>query len=505
MNYSHKIKYENMIYYITACLLPNIFLFFQFNQNRVGNIFVVSHVLILAGIFAIAGLLALIVFKHATGSIEGAFLLSIFSWLCFWLFQSILGLLSRVLPITRHYVVLLIIGICIVAITIIIRRFKPPFAKIKPLFQILTLSVLILFVMNLIPGISHMITLYQGRRAADEDSYSIREEFIIDSNLPSPDIFWLHVDGMLSLKTIEKYWDWDFDFFRDELTERGFLIYENASLNTGATALALPALLSPEFYDSFYGELLKSTERYLRDAKFSTIEEELAKVGLDYYWDLVPYFELFNAFLSRGYSIEIINNLHGKLPWTFEHLKTPNYFLGLWHSSRFADLPVLLELTTPIKMSYFLTYYRFSNDYMQLDSEDESLANFNWLSINWMSHYYSTSPVYWQGGYIMEAPYPSNIEENISWFLEIIDEYIENNPNTVIVLQADHGIHIDLFQVHLLDRGYTLDEVLKLYHSVFSAVRIPQEYGGLDAPIAPLNITRELVNRFVGKNYELLP
>jgi hypothetical protein len=54
-------------------------------------------------------------------------------------------------------------------------------------------------------------------------------------------------------------------------------------------------------------------------------------------------------------------------------------------------------------------------------------------------------------------------------------------------------------------QGYTKEQIVELMHSVFSAVRIPDEYGGLDEPIAPLNITRELINRFVGDNYELLP
>jgi len=53
--------------------------------------------------------------------------------------------------------------------------------------------------------------------------------------------------------------------------------------------------------------------------------------------------------------------------------------------------------------------------------------------------------------------------------------------------------------------GWSDEDVRRQQLSAFSAVRIPQIYGGLDAPLDPRNISRELVNRFVGENYELLP
>lgn len=59
--------------------------------------------------------------------------------------------------------------------------------------------------------------------------------------------------------------------------------------------------------------------------------------------------------------------------------------------------------------------------------------------------------------------------------------------------------------VQLLAEDFTEEEDIHLHHSVMSAVRISEQYGGLDMPLDPRNITRELVNRFVGENYELLP
>jgi len=43
-----------------------------------------------------------------------------------------------------------------------------------------------------------------------------------------------------------------------------------------------------------------------------------------------------------------------------------------------------------------------------------------------------------------------------------------------------------------------------MQNQTINAVRIPEKYGGLESPVEPLNITRLLINSFVGKNYTLL-
>jgi len=101
--------------------------------------------------------------------------------------------------------------------------------------------------------------------------------------------------------------------------------------------------------------------------------------------------------------------------------------------------------------------------------------------------------------------YPDSHHYQAVVMLNMIDMVLEHNPDAVIVLQADHGIHLYASQMQFLEDGLSEEEVFDLMHSVFSAVRIPERYGGLVEPLHPLNITRELVNRFVGENYELLP
>ena len=89
--------------------------------------------------------------------------------------------------------------------------------------------------------------------------------------------------------------------------------------------------------------------------------------------------------------------------------------------------------------------------------------------------------------------------------VRIIDLIIANDPDAVIVVEADHGLHHEYNRKQLLAMpGGNAEMVRLMQNQTMSAVRIPEKWGGLDAPLDPLNITRELVNRYVGPNYELL-
>jgi hypothetical protein len=89
--------------------------------------------------------------------------------------------------------------------------------------------------------------------------------------------------------------------------------------------------------------------------------------------------------------------------------------------------------------------------------------------------------------------------------LASIDEILARNPDAVIVLQADHGLHRGITQEFMVEIGVEHDYIMEMAYSVFTAMRIPESLGGLDAPVAPLNVTRVLVNRFVGQNYNMVP
>ena len=503
----------NLIYYIASLFMPSILLFDLYNRNRVERHIDFLHVLVIAGILAVIGLLLLVAFKLLVKSIEGALVLSVLAWLMFWLYEWLLGTVRRILPIdflpSRVFALLLLIIIALIVIAF--RRYKPPLGNIRPAFNMLAICVIVFFIFNFVPGVNHERVLAQGRRATEEgtSSFYIKRSFVIDESLPTPDIYWIHVDGMMSLEVIERFWGLCYDHFREELKARGFMIYEDALVNASFTHAFFPAILSPAFYDSFWRESLSEVETKLRYERVAALNNIMAEHGLVQAEDIIPYYELFSALVARGYEMAIFGGYEW-LPVTFEHLEEDNHILTRMSWQRFqrGALPTLLELTTPLSLNLISGFEGVAT---VEDGESHRLGPRFEYSYMLYTHMHNLEHILDPENIPIEEVdttrydlYPQGVDRAINAMLNNVDNILERNPNAVIILQSDHGFHINITQQYLLDQGYSLEQVLELMHSVFSAVRIPDEYGGLEEPIAPLNITRVLVNRFVGENYQLL-
>jgi hypothetical protein len=89
--------------------------------------------------------------------------------------------------------------------------------------------------------------------------------------------------------------------------------------------------------------------------------------------------------------------------------------------------------------------------------------------------------------------------------ISYIDYILNRDPEAVIILQSDHGLHNDGNRRQLIFKyGKDDEDVRLMQNQTISAVRIPEKWGGLNQPMEPPNITRLLVNRYVGENYTLL-
>jgi hypothetical protein len=75
----------------------------------------------------------------------------------------------------------------------------------------------------------------------------------------------------------------------------------------------------------------------------------------------------------------------------------------------------------------------------------------------------------------------------------------------VIVLQGDHGLHGNS-EAEITDT-FGKDAVAPIWNQVMSALRVPEKYQNGDETYAlenPLNMSRYLVNAFVGRNYRYI-
>ena len=102
--------------------------------------------------------------------------------------------------------------------------------------------------------------------------------------------------------------------------------------------------------------------------------------------------------------------------------------------------------------------------------------------------------------------YVGNYKYSTHVIVDLLELIKENDPNAIIFLQSDHGIHAvedndmeSYFNIEKKDFG-------KIRNSVMSAIYIPEEYKNGDEEYLnnPLNITRYIVNNYVGENYKYL-
>jgi hypothetical protein len=373
------------------------------------------------------------------------------------------------------------------------------------------------------------------------------------------------MDGMLSLGMAERFFGEPQDVLRSELIRRGFVIYEDATLNAGSTDWAFPALFSPAFYDSYYGARLSEVSHLLAESRHPILHGKLSEDGINFIYDIIPDNEMFWAFMSANYETLMMITDTGlrRAPFTLNRLYNlsipsvatttiKNYFM-----IQAGDLIRLFTLVTPFSIyskQLLALFEQHFDHWLHLPNNDETVEQLTAHTLNtvperniyiaFIDSFSVQSPKiiftdipfthhnYWHWAFpwewsddstevnrerMIEAARDINLPGLYSWsflaynnaiavMLNAIDMVLKQNPNAVIVLQADHGMHSGIHIQHILsDMGYTEAEILELYLSVMSAVRIPAAYGGLDAPLEPRNISRELVNRFVGENYTLLP
>jgi len=500
-------------YYVAACSMPSIFLFDLYNRNRVGNHIIFSHVLIIAVVLAVIGTALFLLFKLAAKSREGALILCILFWVAFWVFESVFDTLVSVFPSFTPIMLIVLLLLVLLSLTAILRKFRLSFPESKFVFNVLALAMTGLFMFNLYPGVHHEFTLNRERAVRseyDEREFYIKHNFLVDESLPSPDIYWFHMDSLLSLETMERFWGESQEDLRYELSNRGFLIYAEGTLGAAKTQEGIIALLSPSLYDNYLSYIFRETQdlieqhdEALGEQWFSEIHRPQMELdGINLFADIMPYHELLNALLQRGY------DLFGLPHWISDHfaVERNGYVSADSFINRFlvTDLPILLNLTTPLTIP--------TNPIStHVQTSATSSYSFIWRTCmrahtSHFWHYDPSLPEYPDPEIPLRYDlYPLAFNDAVVNMLAAIDEILDYNPDAVIVLQADHGLHYSYTHSKLLMDGYSIEQVLELAFSVFSAVRIPEKYGGLDAPLDPRNIARELVNRFVGQNYELLP
>jgi hypothetical protein len=405
------------------------------------------------------------------------------------------------------------------------------------IFKILAVFELTIFLFNCIQTSVLLISKNIPRNS--ESDY--KTSFYISPDSSSPNIYWFFMDGMLGFKAMEYFFNDPQNVLETQLVKWGFKLNHEAAFESGhATAWAIPSLMSPFFYDRVVFPVMNTDSRTRSEIipkliKLSVLFNEarvnneliLAFNAKNYQTNLIgsPGF-LFSPYIKRGYisggKIENINS--GKVN-LFEQLHNLNELMGSSTVLLFLTIKVTGFLSRLQAKQLVLQSLETSNSEIQFPYGDNHLDKnvINYLTDIFTGKEPQLSIIHdsrahyifdknEDGRHIVRTEaegfnmhnYPPQHRYTRKYLIALIDFIAAHDPDAVIVVQADHGLHAQETELQFLSSGGSVEEARLMQNQTISAVRIPEKWGALEAPLDPLNITRLLVNRYVGDNYELL-
>ncbi|MBN1892266.1 MAG: hypothetical protein JW780_05740 [Clostridiales bacterium] len=535
---------------LASALIPAAVLLFFYNQNSIYVSF--RPVLITA---AFCALTTVLFWLFALWIIRNAFsvsLLCLILWFGIFfeslLHQEIITIFGRIF---FFYILWILLSI---ALSYVLRNIKA-----KSAFSFIFCAFIsVFFIISLVTSAVTSVSTLYARDA------TIKTDFVVDVNEDDrPNIYWIHCDGMLSFETIEKYFGDHQDEFRDALNERGFLINETASVYACyQTTIAVPALMSPSFYDAYLSD-------YLRD-RTTACERAISDPAQALLKDVRLQNETIGAFEAAGYTTNTVALMDQYFFPTTDRFYFPvdpnnniNFVFSIYNNSPF-DFAQTSQLskTQAEKMIAAAETDAFLRAFFRPGFELNAIGSFSENSVHTepLDHILSdetlqgifldAEPARLQHSYFVNAlayileetpetqpqfsvlmdlmfhyPYvfdengnrPSTISVHDSRnyhgqhvffskvLINIIDMILDSDPDAVIVLQSDHGMNTHL-DSELIDHfRQDPQPVCELRNSTMSAIRVPEKYRNGEEKYAmsnPLNISRYLVNNYVGENYE---
>ena len=501
---------------IAAGLIPSI-PFFNYISHNWNNFDIAETIPVSMAMFFISVTIFLVVCRLINE--RSAILVVIFVSAIFWIYPFVSEFFSP-----RYYFFL---AIAVLAITIITTS-KYPLDRLTA--NVIALMACLLFTYNFGAVLFPCITNYIN----GEKYYKAKNDFIIEHTDERPNIYWLHMDGMMGFQTLEKNFGDKQKTLKDRLISNGFLLNENATLDIGWTAYAFPSLTSPYLYDS----LLKTYFNGMR----GWTDHERQDVLNPYFsvFDTYSGLELFTSLKQADYSTYTIIYDLGR---GTENVPDNYCYKDSFAISKKANI---IELYADYSFACVLqdVLHDIINRHLNIEEKDsykeeiftyvnrdsyyqfKTITHYDWLIAEDFENVLSEEgpKILYIQNLISHFPYTydecgvlvsSNGEHDMSVYLSqhkyaekvmlgMIDRIIEEDPNAVIVIQGDHGVHY-FTREEFAEQGFTDEQMLEMNYSTISAVRIPEKYGSLTEPLDPLDITRYLVNHFVGEgNYDYL-
>lgn len=532
-----KLIHNKLFLFIVPNLIYFSQLFFYYNVNGENFTEVLFYeVFIMGGVFFLINCLIYLFLRRVLKNEHKIFLImSIISIFYFTQFSLVTFLLY------------------IVFILVLVINFKK-FITFKLDVGVIFVSFMVisLFSYNFFISVSNVLYI-----TFNSKKYDYEFEHKVDDKKSEPNIYWIHCDGMTGINEMRKYFNYSNKYLIDYFDKNNYYYNEDASLVAGHnTQKALVAMFNPYYYDNFFEDYLKELEKsYLeRNPRPSFIVDysELEEKRLNN--------ELFNALDKKNYTTVAISEFNPYTSFYTDYFYDYYYF---GYDFRYIDSLKndfrLLKDNSKTKMKSYIRFvhlkaftYRtlfreIANNTNYLNYDIVDYKNFDTSSYKYIdnamnkSNYWATKAIlkglndsmnagdkrfvfvnyklnhnpftFDRNGNIIDESYThvanyylGNYIYSTYLLVDMLEFIKKNDENAVIIVQSDHGLHSvdDEFMLDIFSKD--MKDVQEIRNSVISAFYIPDKYKNGDEKYLdnPLNVSRYIVNNYVGENYKYL-
>lgn len=335
----------------------------------------------------------------------------------------------------------------------------------------------------------------QNRLTQTQNTYidqMMRKMTIKDSGVNSRDVYYIILDGYTNPAVLEDILEFENSSeMVNSLSNRGFTVLEEAKSNYAATHHSLPSSLNMKYIA-------------LNEAKNTKLLGRMLENNL-----------LKEFFLTQGY-----NFIHAGANWPFTYFNKyakENINLGflspyqteVWNTTIFA------RLTRPFGVldSRLIEWKRIQHQLTELAniaSREEPTFVFAHMLIPHSPYVFNSDGSFvtsqesakkgYIKGYLDQIEY---INKEIIKMVDIILEKSERKP--IIIIQADHGIHLHVEPEIMKRKSLDYNETKKLAVRILNVFYLPDNGQNiLHEGITPVNTFRVILNYYFDQNLELL-
>ena len=408
-------------------------------------------------------------------------------------------------------------------------------------YYVITISIILLSIFTV-----YKLVILKTDELMRTKNYDTKIKIKVENKKEKPNIYWIHADAMTSIDTTKKYFDYKDNSFREYLENEGFIEIKDAKVEAGhQTITSLPALFNPNYYDNFYYKYLEELEESFATNKKTNIyvnydeltkhrmyENELINSLKKNKYKIVQIGDYNNySSLDANYLYDIYGSKFFDKKYRYVNLESKKN-IDIMKTIRLRKFYLLMGMITGVYLDDN-TFGKSTNDYkINLDKYEylnkgnyktgrliaKSIVDGNKLDNNnkFFFIYFDALHIEWyfdENGEINDIKEVYNLDNYVGNYIysthlisDIVSLIKDNDPNSVIIIQADHGIHG--VKDNRLEEYLNIEknEIKNIRNSTISAIYIPEEYknGEENNLNNPLNITRYLVNNYVGKNYKYI-